>query len=81
MLAELAEQRGVGVLLAGGLAGFAAAVMMVVVRRAGALLVAELLDILLDGGEIRLGSRHVARFQILRQLRNGRSQRIAALRA
>ena len=68
MLAELAEQRGDGVLLAGGLAGFAAAVMMVVVRRAGALLLAELLDILLDDGEIRLGSRHVARFQILRQL-------------
>jgi hypothetical protein len=36
--------------------------------------------LLLDGGEIRLRCSGVTRFQILRQLRNGGSQRAAALR-
>jgi len=52
--------------------------MMVAVRSARSL--AGLLQILLDGGEIGLLSREVARFQILRELRNGSTQR-AALRA
>jgi len=54
-------------------------VMMMCVTRAP--LRAELLNVLLDSGEIRLGCRGVTRFQILRQLRNGGSQRTAALRA
>ncbi|HWY53034.1 MAG TPA: hypothetical protein VNZ03_01135 [Terriglobales bacterium] len=47
----------------------------------GAKLRAGLLQILLDGGEVRSGCREVSRFQILRQLRNGGCERIAALRA
>ena len=81
MLAELAKQRRDRVLLAGGLAGFASAVMVMMVCLTRALLLAELLNVPLDGGEIRLGCRGVTRFQILRQLRNGGSQRAAALRA
>src|ERR1700720_2459535 len=54
-------------------------VMMMCMTRA--LLLAELLNVLLDGGEIRLGCCGVTRLQILRQLRNGGSQRTAALRA
>src|SRR6266403_2882236 len=53
--------------------------MMVAMGRAR--LWASLPQVLLDGGEVRLGGREVARFQILRQLRNGGSQRIVALRA
>jgi hypothetical protein len=52
--------------------------MMVAVRSARSL--AGLLQILLEGGEIGLLSPEVARFQILRELRNGGTQR-AALRA
>jgi hypothetical protein len=49
--------------------------MMVAVRSARSL--AGLLQILLDGGEIGLLSREVARFQIPRELRNGGTQRAA----
>src|SRR6267378_3609856 len=82
IMSQLAEERGDWIRLAGGLAGIAIAlVMMMVVAMGRARLRASLLQILLYGGEVRLGGREVARFQILRQLRNSGSQRIAALRA
>jgi hypothetical protein len=55
--------------------------MMVMVCMTGALLLADLLRILLDVGEIGLCGGEVAGFQILRELRNGGGQRAAALRA
>jgi hypothetical protein len=81
LLAELAKQSRERVLLAGRLAGFATAMMVMMMCVTRALLLAELLNVLLDGGEIRLGCCGVTRFQILRELRNGDSQWTAALRA
>jgi hypothetical protein len=79
ILSQLAEERGNGVRLAGRLAGIGVAVVMMVVSMTGAHSRASLLQIQLDGGEIRLGGRKVSRFQILRQLRNGGCERIAAV--
>lgn len=81
ILAELAEEGGDRILLAGGLAGFAAAVMTMMVAVRAAKLSAGLLQILLDVGEIGLRGRKVARFQILGELRNGGAQRVGGLRA
>ena len=82
ILAKLAEEGGDWVLLAGGLAGLAAAVMtMVMAAMRGARLLARLLQFLLDGGEIGLGGGEIAGFQILGELRDGGCERIAALRA
>ena len=52
ILAELAEECGDGVLLGGGLAGFAAAVMTMMVAVSAAESRACLLQILLNGGEV-----------------------------
>lgn len=76
-LAELVEESGHVVLLA-GLAG--TAMMMVVMRVSGALL-ARLLQVLLDGGEVGLRGVDIAGLQILSELRNGGSEGTAALRA
>ena len=55
VLAELAEESADWVLLAGGLAGLASTMMTVVVMAvSGAGLLAGLLQILLDGGEVGL---------------------------
>jgi len=81
ILAELAEECGDRILLAGGLAGLAATMVAMMVAVRGARLLASLLQILLDSGEIGLRGREVAGFQILRELRNGGTQRTAALRA
>lgn len=54
---------------------------MLMVRMAGALRLAELLDILLDGGKIGLCGIDVAGLQILGKLRDGGRQRIVAWRS
>ena len=80
ILSELAEECGDRILLAGGLAGLAA-VMKMMVAVGAAESRAGLLQILLDCGEIRLSGGEIARFQMLRQLRDGGRERIAALHA
>jgi hypothetical protein len=79
VLAQLAEARGDRVLLDGELPGLVATMMTMVVSVPDARLLAGLLQVPLDGGKI--GLRGVARFQILRQWRDGGTQRTAALRA
>ncbi len=54
---------------------------MVVVSLVGALLLADLLGVLLDGGDIGLRGGEITGFEILRELGNSGPKRIAALRA
>ena len=63
ILAELAEECGDRILLAGGLAGLAATMVAMMVAVRGARLLASLLQILLDSGEIGLRGREVADFK------------------
>lgn len=75
-LAKLIEERGDRVLAGRGLRrGVLADGMMVVMRVPGALL-AELLDILLDVGQVGLRGRGIPGLQILGELRNCSGQRI-----
>jgi hypothetical protein len=77
---QLAKESGNGVLLAGGLGG--AGVVMMEMRLAYALLLlAGLLDILLDGGDVGLRGGEIAGFEVLRKLGDGDSEQIATLRA
>ena len=77
-LAELAEESGYVI---GGLAGIAGAtVVVMMVRMAGALLMAELLHVLLGGGEIGLRGIDIAGLQIPGELGDGSRQRVVILR-